>query len=76
MLFVRHIQQQMKNTGLMVNTMISPKTEKQKTKKQVMGIMAMGQQQAVMNLQQMVTMQAVVSQHQLASLQVVHDKAH
>lgn len=77
MLFVRHIQQQMRNIGLMVITMISPKTEKQKTEKQVVPvvIMAGGQQQAVMNLLKMVRVQTVVSHLQLASVQAVHDKA-
>lgn len=42
MSFVRHIQQQMRNIGMMVITMISPKTEKPKTEKQVMVIMATG----------------------------------
>lgn len=60
----------------MVIMMISPKTEKPKTEKQVVVIMATGQQQAVMNLLKVVSAQAAVSQQQLASVQVMRDKAH
>lgn len=79
MLFVRHIQEKMRNIGLMVITVISPKTEKKKAEKQEMPgvIMAPGQQQAVMNLLKMVRVQTVVGQQQqLADIQAVHDKAH
>lgn len=77
MLFVRHIQQQMRNIGLMVITMISPKTEKKKTEKPVVpGVIMASGQQAVMNLLKMVRVQTAISQQQLASVQAVHGKAH
>ncbi len=71
----------MRNIGLMIITMISPKTEnkkKNKTQKPVVPvvIMALGQQQAVMNLLEMVRVQTVVSQWQLAGVQAVYGKAH
>lgn len=68
----------MRNIGLMIITMISPKTENKKTQKRAVPvvIMAPGQQQAVMNLLKMVRVQTVVSQQQLASVQAVHGKAH
>ena len=68
----------MRNIGLMVFTMISPKTEKQKTEKEVMPRvqLAPGRQQAVMNLLKMVRGQMGVNQLQLANVQAVHDKAH
>lgn len=67
----------MRNIGLMVITMISPKTEKNKTQKQVMPVVIMAarqQQQAVMK---MVRVQTVVSQkQQLANVQAVNGMAH
>lgn len=79
MLFVRHIQEQMTNIGLMVITMISrkpkPKNKKNKKrqKREVPAVkMAPGQQQAVMNLLKMVRVQTAVNQQQLAGIQVVH----
>lgn len=66
----------MRNSGLMIVMMLSPKTEKQKTQSHVTVRMAKGQQQAVMKLLKMVSMQVAVSQRQLARVQVVHDKAH
>lgn len=75
MSFVRHIQQQMRNNGLMVITMISPKTQKQKTE----GIdgdygnrPTAGSDESAENE----SMQTAVSLQQLACVQVVHVKAH
>lgn len=68
----------MRNFGLMVITMISPQTEKEKTEKLVVPVVikARGQQQEVMNLLKMVRVQTAVSHLQPESVQVVHDMAH
>lgn len=67
----------MRNIGLMVITMISPKTEKKKTEKPVVpGVKMAAGQQAVMNLLKMVRVQTANSLQQLASVQAVQGKAH